>query len=937
MSQSTVSRWPILQIGEPGSRQNGFVVFAIGYLISLVGIALFLGGGITPTANTLLYREVGIAMAALGLPIALFGIVLLLPIGRRGVWVALLGGIGSVVAIGMFTTVYPTQGWALGTTFTTTVIAVYTAGVGTIAGVATVVPYVTGNRRLLDEPAGAKAGDRPAIMLGDALRGATFAVFRDDGHWTWRLIEEDAVAETIDRYGSWPETEDQVERVKDQIAGAGMLDIEGALFKLYEGADGRWRWMLVGEDGSVVAQGGDDYESSDAAEEAVSLLKEFGPDADPLAIDGAAFDYTYDADRWRWRLIDESRSAIATGSSAYDTRQAAAAVTDRIRRSVDVGTLSIEHLGVELFEATEGDGDEWRWRMLDAEDSAVLDGTVGYRSRQAAEAGVSDVLEGIGSAPVVEAGEPIYAVMPRRSGAWYWRLVDAGDDVVARSHGDADSREAAERSAGVMRSAAADAGIIEIERADYEVFPTRSGWRWRLVDGDRTTLAEGPSTFETRDGAEAAVQRAREEAPVAELFEVERAAFQIYEIPPETEGASEWRWRLIDAGGEVLADSGDDYFAREEAIESMMTLKEHAPDADFLEIDTATFELFEEADGLWFWRLIDEGGDLLARSGDGHPSRDAARRSMDRLAEDAADAELRVMETAAFQVFAAEGGDWSWRFLSADGSTVAEATTTHATRDQTTAAIEDLREDAATGAVTAIEDVAISLTETDGMWRWSVTDRDRDVLATSAGPAVERDRVEETIAALRQHGADAVVFDIEDAVFRLDAEDGSWVWSLIDESRSVLMRSPEAYADEPTARRAIDRVRRLAPDALDLEVDGAAFEVTETDDGWQWRLVDEHERTLARATEPHETRADALDEVEAIRGVVGEASILEVDTATFELVEADGGWRWRLVDEDGRSMGNSLPVYASRTEARESMRSVKELTPTAPTVIAEYE
>ncbi|MFB6298806.1 MAG: DUF1508 domain-containing protein [Halobacteriales archaeon] len=925
-------------VGEPESRQGvyGYWAFIVGYLVSLAGVAIFLSGPASTTTDAFFYREIAIVLSAVGLPIALLGVVLMLPVRRRGIQVAVVGTLVGAVATIAFTTVYPDQ-WAIGDLASTLIIAVYTAGVASVAGMAVLVPIITGERSVLGETIEAEAvSDQPPIILGDTLHGTSFAVFHDGEQWTWRLIEEEAIAETADRYQSRIETEDRVERVKSQIELAGMLDMEGAAFRLYEMGNERWRWTLMGQDGAVIADGGDNFAERDTAEEAVSMLKEYGPTAEPLVIDGAAFDYYPDGDRWRWRLLDEGRNPIGASPKSFADRGEAQSVTDTIRETVGTaGILSIEHFGVELYGTDDDETTEWRWRLLDGSNSTIVDGAGEYESRNAVETAVYDILETVGSAPVIEASEPVYEVTPRQSGEWYWRLVDAGTNMVAESHEDVVDRDRAEQSARLLKSNAGEAEIIQIEEIDFEVFSTAAGWRWRAVDEDRNNVAEGAGTYDSREAAEEAVERTRTQAPEADLIEFEKAAFQIYEARSGDE-SSEWRWRLIDEDGEVLADSGDDFYSREQATESMFTLKEYAPDADLLEIEAAAFELYQGDDDAWLWRLIDADGELIARAGSSHPSRQAARHSMDRLVSDGPNADQRTMETAAFQVYADEEDDWGWRFLLSDGTIVADGTTTHATRDQTVAAIDDLRAEATRGAIKTFDELAIVLMENDGKFRWEIVDRDRSALATSSVVYSDRDRMERVIDEFRAHAAETVVFDIEDTVFRLQQQEDGWWWSLIDESQTALMQAADPYPDERSARQAIDRIRRLAPEADTVDFEEAAFELFEDEEGWRWRLIDDRETTIAEGTDPYESRDGVVATVERIRDVVGGASIIEIDTATFELHRADSGWRWRLVSEHGDTIGRSLPTYPTRKDARESMQTVKEYGPDAQTLVAEY-
>lgn len=104
--------------------------------------------------------------------------------------------------------------------------------------------------------------------------------------------------------------------------------------------------------------------------------------------------------------------------------------------------------------------------------------------------------------------------------------------------------------------------------------------------------------------------------------------------------------------------------------------------------------------------------------------------------------------------------------------------------------------------------------------------------------------------------------------------------------------------------------------------------------GWRWRLIDEDGNVLADSAEAVDTREDAEREVAAIKDELDEASILEIETAAFELHEADGVWRWRLIDETGNVLAESLTAYPSRREARDGMNRIQEHGPDAWTSVA---
>ncbi len=920
-------------VGEPRSKKDvyGYWVLLVGYLLALLGILTFLFGPTTQIdPGAFLFRKIAYTLVALGLPFGLLGIVLMLPVRGWGIVTAVIGVLVSVGAVYLFTTLYP-ESWALTASGLVWIdVAVYALGVGLVAAVAALVPVVTGERSALVETPSPEAEEgQPEIMLGETDRDGVYAVFQSEtANWEWRLIDEEAVADGGDVFASRIETEDAVERTRNNIEDAGLLEINHPAFRLHEFEDAEWHWLLVDADGAVVARGQQSFGEREDAEASVSQFKEYGPDASMLTVEGAAFDYFREGDRWRWRLLDEDRSVLLEGPDRYEDVGAARSVTDRIAAEAgDAGIIDMDPFAIELFD----EAGDWRWRLLENEEPiATSEGA--YESRGAVENAAHDVIDEFEYAAVRDTTSPGYEITEQQVGDWEWRLLTSGSEVVARTHEPALDPGTAEETARAFRDGAMSADAFVLEEATFETFPKNGEWYWRMVDESRTPIAVGETAYDDEEAAESAVTEIRELAPSADLIEFEQAAFQIYEA-----GDGDWRWRLIDEDGDVLADSGEDYFSRNEAASAMTTVKENAPDADLIEIETAAFEFYQDETGEWFWRLIDETGELLARSGEGYPSRQATKRSMNRLVDGASDAPAREMASPGFQVYTDEDDDWAWRFVTVDNRIIADGTSTHATRDQAMTAVEGIREPADSGEITVVEELLVDLLERDEEWRWRVLDADRQRIANGVRTYPSKEEALGMVNDIMNNAAETIVFDIEGAAFKLESTDDRTGFALIDEEHEVLGASAERFAESDNARTAIERVRQSAPDAGAIEFEEAAFEVYQDEVGWRWRLIDERHRVIAGAADPSDTRETARKEVQTVVGMVTEASILEIDTSAFELHEDDGRWYWQLIDENGQTLGRSLGDFPTRETAREAMMAFKELGADARVAVAEYE
>ncbi|MFB6205606.1 MAG: DUF1508 domain-containing protein [Haloglomus sp.] len=932
-------------IGEPESKRDvyGYWLLLLGSVAGLLGVFVF---QIEQVFFALKYgaREIAFVLSAFGLAVGLFAVVVLLPVRRRGMQASVVGLAIAILSIVAFTQVYPQSWWVGQPDYSVEIIAVYTLGIGIIVAVAILVPIVTGEKGLLVEPELGLGDEEAPILVGDATRDAFFTVFETPTNdWTWRTIQRDAIGQSARTMPTDTDARMHVEEVRETIADAGLVDITTAAFRLFRTEEGAWQWSLVTADGSIVAASDEPYSDRDGIESAVNLLKEEAPGASLVEIQGAAYDvYQDEGDRWHWRLIDERHRPLAAGADTYGAEADAESGIDRFVEWVaDSRVLTVETIAIELFEGDAG----WRWRVIDAADNPLVTSEATFDARGDAESAAGALADSLAGAAVVEHGEPgfeVYdaaAVADREDAGWTWRLRDWSDDIVAVMHDRAGDERAATAGAERTRGALAEADTIEYEGADYEVYPADGEWHWRLVSAERDVLADSTVTFADRERAESAADRVRELALAADLIEFDQAAFQQY----ESDG--EWRWRLIDEDGRVMADSGESYEDKSEVMDGMRTLKENAPDAEVLEIETAAFEIHLTEGDAYAWRLIDEAGKLVAESATSYSSRTDAREAVEFLIDHVDDANVRPMEHAAFQLVSDEE-TWTFRLIDTDGTILAAAVEDYPTYDDVTAAVEDLR-DIGTGApIDTMGPVSVQLRENAG-YHWRLIDRERTPVASGERTYEERAAAETDIERLIADAADAPVFDIGRGVIWLDRRGQEWQWRLLDADRNELAVGPGTYGAHEDALDDVETVQSRAAEAEQMDIETLAFEPYREGDfegegaatdaaggSWRWRLIDEDETVHAVSAGRYESRDAVGDAIEEARDTTAKASILEIDEVSFEFARRDDGWIWRLIDENGSPIAESVAPHETRQDAREEMLVVKEHAPEGETVVA---
>lgn len=97
------------------------------------------------------------------------------------------------------------------------------------------------------------------------------------------------------------------------------------------------------------------------------------------------------------------------------------------------------------------------------------------------------------------------------------------------------------------------------------------------------------------------------------------------------DNAGEWRWRLVADNGNIMADSGQGYASKSGVDEAIESIQSHGTAATALAVNSATFEIYEDDADEWRWRLRHRNGRIMADSGQGYGSRSDAVEAVNRV------------------------------------------------------------------------------------------------------------------------------------------------------------------------------------------------------------------------------------------------------------------------------------------------------------------
>ena len=123
-------------------------------------------------------------------------------------------------------------------------------------------------------------------------------------------------------------------------------------------------------------------------------------------------------------------------------------------------------------------------------------------------------------------------------------------------------------------------------------------------------------------------------------------------------------------------------------------------EGDRADIDTETnvskarFELYEDSEEKWRWRLVHRNGNIIADSGEGYASAQKARQGLDSVRRnapggDVVDTSMDDAEpveegggNATFELFADAGGKWRWRLVHRNGNIIADGGQRYASKQK---------------------------------------------------------------------------------------------------------------------------------------------------------------------------------------------------------------------------------------------------------------
>ena len=500
------------RVGEPTTYDE-----VRGYWVFLTGLVLGTVGillfipSAAPRATTFTLREASIFIAAVGLVMLVAGPVIRLPLQPWANYAAYAGQAIGFVAAVWFLLVFPND-WVV-STGNQPVIVLYALGLAVITLGGAVVPLVAESD---DEVAAREAAAADWEAEAADLRSDVESLRAERDRLADDLDEARAAAEAAETARS--ELEDRLDSVY----------ASQARFEIYQDTAGGWRWRLRHRNGNLVASSGEGYTRKHNAQKGLASVRSNAPGATTL--------------------LFEAEPDLPEAEASFEP----------VERAESDATI----------ERYEGAGGEWRWRLRHDNGEILGDGSEGYSSKSNVDRAIERVREYVGPADYLWFDPTGFEVYQDGAGEWRWRLVHRNGNILADSGEGYTRRTDANKAVDRIRT-----GIDDFAFEGYE--DKGGAYRWRLRGRNDRIVADSGQGYDSRSGADDAVERVRTYVPDADVLTIGRATFEIY----EDEGGDH-RWRLRHRNGNILMDSGEGYASRSGARDGIESVKRNAPNAD---------------------------------------------------------------------------------------------------------------------------------------------------------------------------------------------------------------------------------------------------------------------------------------------------------------------------------------------------------------------
>ncbi len=209
-----------------------------------------------------------------------------------------------------------------------------------------------------------------------------------------------------------------------------------------------------------------------------------------------------------------------------------------------------------------------------------------------------------------------------------------------------------------------------------------------------------------------------------------------------------------------------------------------AADVDRLEAELASlrksqaqFEIYEDANEKWRWRLRHRNGNIIASSGQGYTRKHNARKGMQSVRANTLGAavievatlpddeesvpmlaDLADSSAATFEVYEDNAEEWRWRLVHENGNVLADSGEGYTRRRDVERAIESVKHNVGPATYLQFDPTSFEIyRDGAGEWRWRLVHKNGNILADSGEGYTRRRDARRAVDSIREGVADATV------------------------------------------------------------------------------------------------------------------------------------------------------------------------------------
>jgi len=319
---------------------------------------------------------------------------------------------------------------------------------------------------------------------------------------------------------------------------------------------------------------------------------------------------------------------------------------------------------------------------------------------------------------------------------------------------------------------AAQLRSLRQSQARFELYEDAGGQhRFRLRHRNGNIVASSGEGYTRRHNAQKGLESVRRNALGASVLRIESEAElaeagEAFEPPEEHESQTtfelfedkggSYRWRLRHDNGNIVADSGEGYSRKRDAMQAIERVQEYAGPGEYLRLDPVGFELYRDAEGKWRWRLIHKNDNILADGGEGYSRRRDARRAVDRIRGD--------LESLKFETYKDSADEHRWRLTAANGNIVADSGEGYASASGVKEAVERVKGYTPDAHALDIGWAAFEIFEDNGgKFRWRLRHRNGNIMADCGGSYSSKSGAEDAVDSFKLNAPGAEQVEDGDA------------------------------------------------------------------------------------------------------------------------------------------------------------------------------